>query len=89
MLVAPQMAVVLIFFFWPAAQAVYQSVLIEDAFGTSVEFVGAENFLRLWNDDSYLASFKTTAVFSVLVAALGLSVSLALAVMALVELTKA
>jgi sn-glycerol 3-phosphate transport system permease protein len=81
-LVAPQMAVVLIFFFWPAGQALYQSVLTEDAFGTSTEFVGAENFLRLWNDDSYLASFRATAVFSVLVASIGLSVSLLLAVMA-------
>ena len=82
MLVAPQMAVVLVFFFWPAGQALYQSLLTEDAFGTSTEFVGAENFLRLWNDDSYLASFKTTAIFSVLVASIGLSVSLLLAVMA-------
>ena len=81
-LVAPQMAVVLVFFFWPAGQALYQSLLTEDAFGTSTEFVGAENFLRLWNDDSYLASFKTTAIFSVLVASIGLSVSLLLAVMA-------
>lgn len=81
-LVAPQMAVVLVFFFWPAGQALYQSVLTEDAFGTSTEFVGAENFLRLWNDDSYLASFKATAIFSVLVATIGLSVSLLLAVMA-------
>ena len=81
-LVAPQMAVVLVFFFWPAGQALYQSLLTEDAFGTSTEFVGAENFLRLWNDDSYLASFKATAIFSVLVASIGLSVSLLLAVMA-------
>lgn len=80
-LVAPQMAVVLIFFFWPAGQALYQSVLTEDAFGTKTEFVGAENFVRLWNDDSYLASFKATAVFSLLVASIGLSVSLLLAVM--------
>ena len=43
-------------------------MLQQDAFGTSVEFVGAENFLRLWNDETYLASFKTTAVFSMLVA---------------------
>jgi sn-glycerol 3-phosphate transport system permease protein len=81
-LVAPQMAVVLVFFFWPAGQALYQSLLTEDAFGTSTEFVGAENFLRLWNDDSYLASFKATAIFSVLVASIGLGVSLLLAVMA-------
>ncbi len=81
-LVAPQMAVVLVFFFWPAAQAVYQSVLTQDAFGTSTEFVGLENFNRLWNDASYLASFKTTALFSVLVAVFGLAIALLLAVMA-------
>ena len=81
-LVCPQLAVVLVFFFWPAAQALYQSVLQSDAFGTSVEYVGLENFRRLWADESYLASFHTTAVFSVLVAVSGLAVSLLLAVMA-------
>ena len=81
-LIAPQMAVVLIFFFWPAGQALYQSVLTEDAFGTSREFVGTENFLRLWEDESYLASFKTTALFSALVAFFGLAIALLLAVMA-------
>ncbi len=81
-LIAPQMAVILVFFFWPAGQAIYQSVLQQDAFGTSVEFVGLENFTRLYNDETYLASFKTTALFSVLVAASGLSIALLLAVMA-------
>jgi sn-glycerol 3-phosphate transport system permease protein len=81
-LVAPQLAVILVFFFWPAGQALYQSVLQSDAFGTSVEFVGLENFRRLWADETYLASFKTTAVFSALVAFFGLSVALLLAVMA-------
>jgi len=81
-LVAPQMAIVLVFFFWPAGQALYQSVLTEDAFGTSTEFVGMLNFSRLWNDPTYLASFWTTAVFSVLVAGSGLLIALTLAVMA-------
>ena len=81
-LVAPQMAIVLVFFFWPAGQAVYQSVLQENAFGTSIEYVGLENFRNLWADETYLASFKTTAVFSVLVAGIGLSAALMLAVMA-------
>ena len=81
-LIAPQMAVILIFFFWPAGQALYQSVLQSDAFGTSTEFVGLENFERLFADESYIASFQTTAVFSVLVAVVGMSVSLILAVMA-------
>jgi sn-glycerol 3-phosphate transport system permease protein len=81
-LIAPQMAVVTVFFFVPAAQAIYQSVLAQDAFGTSTQFVGAENFERLWNDSTYLESFYTTALFSVLVAVLGLSIALLLAVMA-------
>ena len=81
-LIAPQMVVVLVFFFWPAAQALYQSVLNQDPFGMSTEFVGLENFERLWNDDTYWGSFKTTAVFSILVAVIGLSLALMLAVMA-------
>ncbi|MDZ7891388.1 MAG: sn-glycerol-3-phosphate ABC transporter permease UgpA [Rhodoferax sp.] len=81
-LIAPQVAVISIFFFWPAAQALLQSVQQSDAFGTSVEFVGLENFRNLWNDASYLASFKVTAVFSILVAVLGLSLSLTLAIFA-------
>jgi sn-glycerol 3-phosphate transport system permease protein len=82
LLVAPQLLIVSVFFFWPATQALYNSVLSQDAFGTSTQFVGSENFARLWADSSYLESFKTTAIFSVLVAGLGLSVSLLLAVMA-------
>jgi sn-glycerol 3-phosphate transport system permease protein len=81
-LVAPQMAIILVFFFWPAAQALYYSVLQQDAFGTSVEFVGLDNFRALTNDESYLDSFWITAVFSFWVAALGLVLSLLLAVMA-------
>ncbi len=81
-LIAPQMAIILVFFFWPAAQALYQSVLLQDAFGISTQFVGFENFQRLIDDPTYLASFKTTAVFSVLVAVFGLSIALLLAVMA-------
>ena len=81
-LLAPQLAIVLVFFFWPAGQALYQSVLEEDAFGMSREFVGMQNFARLFNDPLYLESFQTTAVFSVLVAVCGLSLALLLAVMA-------
>ena len=81
-LIAPQLAIVLVFFFWPAAQALYQSLLSQDPFGGSVEFVGLENFERLFADETYLASFKTTALFSVLVSVVGLSLSLLLATMA-------
>jgi sn-glycerol 3-phosphate transport system permease protein len=81
-LIAPQVLVISVFFFWPAAQALLQSVQQSDAFGTSIEYVGLENFHNLWNDASYLESFKTTAIFSVLVAVLGLSLSLLLATFA-------
>ncbi len=81
-LVAPQLAITVAFFFWPAANTLYQSVLLQDPFGTSVQFVGLENFRILFNDESYLASFRITVVFSVLVAGIGLSFSLLLAVMA-------
>ena len=81
-LIAPQMAIILVFFYWPAAQALLQSVMMDAPFGGNLEFVGLDNFRQLFNDPDYLASFQTTAVFSILVAVCGLSVSLLLAVMA-------
>jgi sn-glycerol 3-phosphate transport system permease protein len=81
-LVAPQIAITLIFFFWPAAQAVWYSFQLQDAFGLRSQFVGLQNFAQLFADGNYLASFKVTAVFSVLVAFFGLAISLGLAAMA-------
>ena len=82
MLVAPQMIITLVFFFWPSGQAIWQSVLIEDAFGGNTKFVWFENFIALFNDPAYFDSIRITAVFSALVATLGLALSLLLAVMA-------
>ena len=81
-LLAPQLTVISVFFFWPAAQALLQSFQVQDAFGMSAEWIGLANFQTLLADDNYAESFKTTAVFSVLVAALGISLSLLLAVFA-------
>jgi len=81
-LIAPQMAITLVFFFLPAGQAVYQSLMVQDAFGISTQFVWFDNFKDLFRNDEYLASFRVTAVFSFLVAVLGLSISLFLAVLA-------
>jgi len=81
-LMAPQVLVIAVFFFWPAGQALLQSAQQSDAFGTSVEWVGLENFRNLWKDETYLASFYTTAIFSLSVAVSGISVSLILAVFA-------
>ena len=82
LLVAPQLAITLIFFFLPAGQAIYQSVLMQDPFGLSTEFVGLQNFQTLLEDPNYIYSFKITMVFSALVACLGLAISLLLAVCA-------
>ena len=82
LLLAPQLIVISVFFFWPAAQALLQSFQVQDAFGLSTEWVGLENFRHLYNDDAYLESFKITAFFSVMVAGLGIGLSLMLAVFA-------
>ena len=82
LLIAPQVIVIGVFFFWPAAQAVLQSFQVQDAFGMSTEWVGVQNFQELFQNDSYLASFKTTAQFSILVAVLGIGLSLILAIFA-------
>jgi len=81
-LVAPQIIVSVLFFFWPAIEALYQSVLLQDAFGMSTQYVGLENFADLFHDSGYIESFKTTAVFSVSVAFAGLTLSLILAAFA-------
>ncbi|GAA6182528.1 sn-glycerol-3-phosphate ABC transporter permease UgpA [Shimia sp. NS0008-38b] len=79
LLVAPQILITLVFFIWPALQAVYQSFLIEDAFGLSTEFVWFENFELLFQDSHYLDSFWRTLMFSAAVAILSMSLALILA----------
>src|SRR5258708_17394677 len=81
-LVAPQLAITLVFFFWPAGQAVYQSVLREDPFGLSSRFVWFENFEQVFADEFYLSSLGITALFSLCVAGLSLGMALLVAVQA-------
>ncbi|HLS17894.1 MAG TPA: sn-glycerol-3-phosphate ABC transporter permease UgpA [Paenalcaligenes sp.] len=82
LLLAPQLIVTFVFFFWPAGQALWQSFHLEDPFGFSASFVGLQNFQELLADSSYRRSFWVTAQFSFWVAILGLTISLLLAVMA-------
>ena len=82
LLVAPQIIITFIFFIWPASQALYQSFLLEDAFGLSSEFVWFENFEVLFSDPLYLDSINTTFIFSAATTFLSLSISLLFAVMA-------
>ena len=81
-LVAPQIVITLVFFIWPASQALYQSVLLEDAFGLSSKFVWLDNFTGLFSDSIYLESFGRTILFSVATTSLSLCVALLLAAMA-------
>jgi len=78
-LVAPQLAITIVFFIWPAGQALWQSLLVQDAFGINTEFVWFENFKVLFADPTYFESFRVTAVFSLLVALLSFSIALVLA----------
>ncbi|TDK49614.1 sn-glycerol-3-phosphate ABC transporter permease UgpA [Antarcticimicrobium luteum] len=82
LLVLPQIAVTLVFFFWPSYQALESSFFIEDAFGFSREWVGLRNYRDLFADPGYLRSFRTTLVFGLSVTALALGTSLGLAVAA-------
>ncbi len=82
LLVAPQLAITLVFFYWPASQAIRQSMLKEDPFGLKSRFVWFDNFERVVSDPNYLNSIKVTAIFSISTAALSMSLALLLAVMA-------
>ena len=82
LLVAPQIIITIVFFIWPASQALYQSMLIEDAFGLSRTFVWFDNFISLFSDPIYLDSFGVTIVFSLAVAILSMGSALLLAAVA-------
>jgi sn-glycerol 3-phosphate transport system permease protein len=80
-LVAPQLVVTLVFFIWPASQAVFQSVLIQDPFGLSTRFVWLDNFSELFADPLYMEAVNTTVIFSSTVMILSMCSALLLAVM--------
>ena len=82
LLILPQMAITVIFFYWPASQAIWQSFLREDAFGLASEFVGFENYVSLFEQPEYYRAMVTTAIFSSLVAFFSLACSLLLATQA-------
>jgi sn-glycerol 3-phosphate transport system permease protein len=82
LLVLPQILITAIFFFYPAGQAIWQSLFIPDPFGLSMQWVGLGNFEYLFSDRYYRASFVTTAVFSILVTVVSMGVALYLAILA-------
>ena len=82
LLLAPQLLVTFVFFYWPASQAVWQSFLLQDAFGLRTDFIWFENYRELFARATTTAPWRTTAIFSVAVTALSLSIALLLAVQA-------
>jgi sn-glycerol 3-phosphate transport system permease protein len=82
LLLAPQLVVTFVFFYWPASQALWQSFLLQDAFGLRSDFVGLENYRELLLDGDYYRAMATTAIFACCVTALSLSIALLLAVQA-------
>jgi sn-glycerol 3-phosphate transport system permease protein len=82
LLVLPQLAVVLVFFYWPAFQAVIQSFLLQDAFGLSTTFIWFENYQELLSDPDYFSAILRTFLFALAIALSSLSLALLLAVMA-------
>ncbi|HST36737.1 MAG TPA: ABC transporter permease subunit, partial [Allosphingosinicella sp.] len=81
-LLLPQIVITVVFFFWPASQALRQSLLREDPFGLRSRFVGLDNFRQVFADPSYLHAFRVTIVFSVATALLAMGIALFLAAMA-------
>ena len=82
LLIAPQVLVSAVFFFYPAGQAIWQSLFIPDPFGLSMQYVGLGNFEYLLSDPYYRTSFLTTAIFSTLVTLCSMTPALFLAVVA-------
>lgn len=82
LLLLPQLAITLVFFFWPAAQAIHQSVLMQDPFGQRTQFVGLENFITVLSDPLYIDAVKRTFLFAFAVTAIAMSSALFLAFMA-------
>ena len=79
LLLLPQLLILVVFFYWPAGQAIYQSVMMTDAFGGNPQFVGADNFVRLFESAEYHESIRVTFTFSLLVALISTVAGLVLA----------
>ncbi|TBR38134.1 ABC transporter permease subunit [Marinomonas agarivorans] len=80
--IVPQLAIIAVFFFWPALQALYLSFMLEDPWGLSSQFVGFENYVELFSSSEYLSTFAFTLLYSSIVTVFSLGVALVLAVKA-------
>jgi len=56
LLIAPQLLLIFVFFYWPASQAIYWAFTTQPPFGGGNEWVGLQNFKELFNDKVYWSS---------------------------------
>ncbi|WP_027488668.1 ABC transporter permease subunit [Allorhizobium undicola] len=78
----PQLTIVAIFFYWPAAEAIRSSLFIEDPFGFGSTFAGLSNYTDVLSSAEYRRVALFTFVFAIVVTFLVLSLGLLLAVKA-------
>jgi len=74
--VLPQVLLTILFFLWPAGQAIYGSLTRQDAFGLKTQFIGLENFIDLLTDPLYIESMWRTLGFCLAVTLLSMGVAL-------------
>lgn len=79
LLVAPQLILVLVFFYWPTSQALYWAFTLEQAWGGGNEWVGMDNFIAVFNDSRYWATVVRSAVYGVSATAISMTIALVLA----------
>ncbi len=79
LLVAPQLLLVLVFFYWPTSQALYWAFTLEQPWGGGNQWVGFENFAAVFGDGRYWATALRSAVYGVSATALSMSIALMLA----------
>ena len=82
LLLLPQLAVTVVFFFWPAWESLRLSFFRTSAFGDRVTFVGLDNFTKLLGDPDYYQSVLNSFVFAFGVTGIGVGAGLLVAALA-------
>lgn len=79
LLVAPQLTLVFVFFYWPTAQALYWAFTLEQPWGGGNAWVGFDNFRSVFSDDRYWGTVVRSALYGFSATLLSMAVSLILA----------
>ena len=82
LVVAPQLLIIFVFFYWPSSQALYWAFTLEQPWGGGNEWVGFENFAFLLSDDRYWQSVRVSVIYALATTALAMGMALILALFA-------